>query len=75
MQAGRPHYCGGMWRIRAFCLWTIFVFGVLIKNMITSEVHTTQFKAVHIALAVVSVALAVSAWPLAARLRRTPSTN
>ena len=50
------------------CLWTFFVWSVLIKNMITSD-EALSFRLVHISLALVSIALAAAVWPLARRLK------
>lgn len=55
--------------LRAFCIWTVFVWAVLIKNMITSD-ESISFRAVHIGLAVISIAFALSVWPLARRIAK-----
>jgi len=55
--------------LRAFCIWTVFVFAVLVKNMITDDDHAVSFRVVHSALALVSIAFALSCWPLAKRLK------
>lgn len=51
------------WLLRIFVGWTLFVFGVLIKNMITDEEHNTAFRLIHSTIAVISIALAVANWP------------
>jgi hypothetical protein len=51
--------------IKAMCLWTFFVWGVLIKNMVTMEDETLGFRLVHIGLALVSIAFAAAVWPFA----------
>ncbi len=61
------------WLLRIFCLWTLFVFGVLIKNMITDTEHSTAFRVVHSSIGAVSIALAAASWPLAKRLDRKAS--
>lgn len=57
--------------LRAFCVWTVFVFAVLIKNMITDGSHPIGFRLVHSAIGAVSIALAIACWPLAKRLGRS----
>lgn len=56
------------WLLRIFCTWTVFVFGVLIKNMITDDEHGAGFRAVHSVIGGISIALAIACWPLAKRL-------
>ena len=56
--------------LRAFSLWSVFVWGVLIRNMLKDHTHGTGFRVVHIALAVVSIGFAVAAWMIAARSAR-----
>lgn len=56
------------WLLRGFCLWTFFVFGTLIKNMITDTEHTLGFRVVHSAIGLMSIGLAAAVWPLAKRL-------
>ncbi len=59
--------------LRLFCLWTLFVFGVLIKNMITDTEHSTAFRLVHSSIGAVSIGFALASWPLAKRLDRKES--
>jgi hypothetical protein len=56
--------------IRAFVLWTLFVWLVRVRNIVGDPEHSFGFKAVHVALAVVSVAFAVAAWIVVMRNRR-----
>ncbi len=51
--------------LRATCVWTFFVWAVLVKNMLTADNHSLSFRLVHIALAIVSIGLAAAVWPLA----------
>ena len=53
--------------LRAFSLWSVFVWGVLIRNMLKDHTHGTGFRVVHIALAVVSISFAVATWLIASR--------
>jgi Na+/melibiose symporter-like transporter len=54
--------------LRAFCGWTVFVFVVLIKNMLTDDDHAASFRIVHSVLALISIGFAVACWPLAKRI-------
>ncbi|MEY2397635.1 MAG: hypothetical protein QOJ00_809 [Actinomycetota bacterium] len=44
--------------LRIVAGWTVFVWAVLIKNMLGDSNHSIAFRAVHIGLAVISIALA-----------------
>lgn len=56
--------------LRAFSLWTVYVWGTRIWNTIGDDSRSFAFKAVHVALAVVSVALAVAAWVVVTQVQR-----
>ena len=56
--------------LRAFAVWTVYVWGTRIWNIAQDESTSTAFKVVHSVLAVVSVAFAVGAWVVVARVRR-----
>jgi predicted neutral ceramidase superfamily lipid hydrolase len=49
--------------LRVFCVWTLFVWIVLVKNMLTDKDHSIAFRSIHIGLAVVSIGLALAVWP------------
>ncbi|MBV8159566.1 MAG: hypothetical protein JO265_01460 [Acidimicrobiia bacterium] len=49
--------------------WTLFVWLVFTKNIIGDPKHSFGFKAVHVALAVVSIVLALGVWAVASRGR------
>lgn len=55
--------------LRAFSLWTAFVWCTRIVNIIGDD-HPVGFKVVHSVLALVSVAFAVATWVIVARVRR-----
>ncbi len=55
--------------VRAFALWTVYVWITRIVNILGDD-HDAGFKAVHTALAVISIALAVAAWVAVRRARR-----
>ena len=53
--------------LRGFSLWSLFVWGVLIRNMLRDSDHSVGFRAVHITLAVISISFAVATWRVASR--------
>ena len=55
--------------LRVFAGWTLFVWGVLIRNMLKDSTHTLGFRVVHITLAVISIGLAFAAWRVSSRIR------
>ena len=55
--------------LRVTVIWTIFVWGVFTKNIVGDPKHSTGFKVVHVALAAVSIALALVVWGIASRRR------
>lgn len=61
--------------LRAFAVWTIWIWGTRIWNIVGDEQRTTGFKIVHIVLALVSVAFAVATLVIAARSARAASTS
>ena len=56
--------------LRAFSLWSFFVWGVLIRNMLRDGEHGVGFRVVHITLAVISISLGVATWRVATRAKR-----
>jgi len=56
--------------VRLFSAWTVFVWVTRIGNVLGDDQRSAGFKAVHVLLAAVSVALAVAAWGAVARSRR-----
>jgi hypothetical protein len=61
--------------LRAFAIWTVYVWGTRIGNVVGDESRSFGFKAVHVALALVSVAFAVAAWVVVSRNRRRSSAQ
>jgi hypothetical protein len=55
--------------LRVTVVWTVFVWGVFTKNIVGDPKHSTGFKVVHVALAAVSIALALVVWSIASRSR------
>lgn len=56
--------------VRAFAVWTVFVWGNRIWNIVADDERDLAFKAVHVVLALVSVAFAVATWAIVSRSRR-----
>ena len=56
--------------VRAFAVWTVYVWGTRIWNILGDDSTSTAFKVVHSVLALVSVAFAVAAWVVVSRVRR-----
>jgi hypothetical protein len=55
--------------LRAAAIWTVWVWGTRIWNIWGDPARSVGFKAVHTALALVSVAFAVAIWRVAGRSR------
>ena len=58
--------------LRTAAGWTVFVWVTRLRNILTDHApgHGFGFKAVHVVLAIVSVAFAVAIWAVASRGRR-----
>ncbi|MGH9189953.1 MAG: hypothetical protein ACRD0Q_07985 [Acidimicrobiales bacterium] len=56
--------------LRAAAGWTVFIWVTRMRNTLGDDTRSTGFKAVHLALAAVSVAFAVGIWVVASRSRR-----
>jgi hypothetical protein len=56
--------------LRASAIWAVWVWAVLIRNMLIDHTHGWAFRAVHIGLAIVSLAFAVATWCIAGRASR-----
>ena len=56
--------------LRTAAAWTIFIWVTRIRNILGDETRSTGFKAVHVVLALVSVAFAVAILGVASRNRR-----
>lgn len=61
--------------LRAAAAWTLFIWVTRIRNIVGDETRSAGFKAVHVALAVVSVAFAVAIWRVASRSRQRAGTS
>ncbi len=55
--------------LQAFALWTVYVWGTRIWNVVGDDERGTAFKVIHVLLALVSVAFAIAIWRVAARSR------
>jgi len=56
--------------IRAFCLWTVYVWVTRIWNIWGDETRDGAFKAVHTVICVISIGFAVAAWVVVSNVRR-----
>ena len=58
--------------LRAFAVWTVYVWGTRIGNVLRDKAptHGFAFKAVHVTLAVISVVFAIATWVIVRRARR-----
>jgi len=58
--------------LRSAAVWTVFVWATRIRNILGDHApgHGFAFKAVHVMLAIVSVAFAVAIWAVASRGRK-----
>ena len=61
--------------LRAFCLWTVWVWATRIWNIWGDEARSNGFKVIHTVLAAVSIAFAVAAWIVVHRLRAAPAPS
>jgi hypothetical protein len=61
--------------IRAFVVWTVWVWGTRISNVLGDDGRSFAFKAVHVTLALVSVFFAAAAWLVVRRVRRRGATQ
>jgi hypothetical protein len=55
--------------LRISAIWAVWVWAVLIKNMISDHTNGLAFRIVHIGLAVISISFAVATWLIVRRLR------
>jgi hypothetical protein len=56
--------------LRVAVLWTVWVWAVLVRNMIVDTKDGWSFRLVHIGLAIVSLAFAVVTWVITTKARR-----
>jgi divalent metal cation (Fe/Co/Zn/Cd) transporter len=61
--------------LRGAALWTVFVWGTRIANILGDSSHSFGFKAVHTLLAIISVVFALAIWTVASRGRRRAQTG
>jgi small neutral amino acid transporter SnatA (MarC family) len=56
--------------LRAFAVWTVWVWGTRVWNILGEDGRSVGFKVVHVVLALVSVAFAVATWFVVRKERR-----
>ena len=61
--------------LRATALWTLFIWAVFVRNLLRDHTRNAAFKAVHVTLAVVSVALAGGIWRVATKATRATKAD
>ena len=59
-----------MWTLRAAAFWSVWVWAVLVRNMLVDHTHSTGFRVVHVVLAVISLAFAGATLVIAQRMAR-----
>jgi hypothetical protein len=57
--------------LRAFSIWTVYVWVTRIWNIWRDASRSAGFKAVHTVICVISIAFAVACWAVVRRERRT----
>jgi small neutral amino acid transporter SnatA (MarC family) len=55
--------------LRAFAVWTVFIWANRVWNLLGEDDRSAGFKLVHILLAAVSVAFAVVTWGIVRKVR------
>jgi hypothetical protein len=63
------------WLLRLSAAWSIYVWSVLIKNMIKDREHSVRFRLVHIGLGAISTSFAVLTWKIAAKPRLSTNSD
>ena len=58
---------GAKWVVRLAALWSLWVWAVLVRNMLADSTHSTSFRVVHIVLAVISITFAIGLLVIAQR--------
>ncbi len=61
------------WLLRASATWSIYLWSVLIKNMMKDRDHSMRFRLVHIGLGVISTSFAALTWKIASH-KELPTT-
>jgi hypothetical protein len=56
--------------LRAAALWTVFIWGTRITNILGDNSRSVGPKAVHTILALISIGFALALWTVASRNRR-----
>lgn len=57
--------------LRLSAIWAVWVWAVLVKNMVSDHTHGLSFRLVHIGLAIVSIAFAIATWMIVRNSRRS----
>lgn len=59
-----------VWILRISAIWSIWVWAVLVRNMLADHTHGFGFRAVHIVLAIFSFGFAIATLVIAQQISR-----
>lgn len=59
-----------VWILRISAVWSIWIWAVLVRNMLIDHNHAFSFRAVHIVLAIISFGFAIATLIIAQRMSR-----
>jgi len=57
--------------LKLSALWSLWVWVILVRNMVTDHTHGLSFRLVHIGLAIISLGFAFASW----RIARSPEKS
>ena len=60
-----------IWIVRISAIWSIWVWSVLVRNMVVAKNDTWEFRAVHIVLAIISFGFAIATLVIARRMAKS----
>ena len=64
-----------IWILRISAIWSIWVWSVLVRNMVVAKNDTFAFRAVHIVLAIISFGFAIATLVIAHRIAKSLKSN
>jgi hypothetical protein len=59
-----------VWILRTSAVWAIWVWAVLVRNMLADHSHGLGFRVVHIVLAIISLGFAIATLVIAQQMAR-----
>ena len=57
-----------VWLLRGTSLWTFWIWGTLVRNIVIDKTHSLGFRVVHMGLALISILLGIAIWIVSNRL-------